>query len=150
MYHQSTAPRSRSARLQDAAVVALIILGLGAWAGTAAYDVATAPPVVPTPAAPVATAAPRGWAIGDYAEFDARTVVWVDATGLWAYTRADANHDSKGTSAALGLWDHFVIPPGTLLKITNRERDVLQVELVDGPLAGRRGWTEFGTLLRRR
>lgn len=151
MYHQSTAQRSRAARFQDAAVAALIILGLGAWAGTAAYDVAHAPPVVaaaPTP--PTRPTAPRGWAVGDTVAFDQDTPVWVDETGLWAYNRAEENRDGKGTSAAMGLWERFTIPGGTLLTITNIRGDAIQVELGDGSLRGRRGWHTWGALMKRR
>jgi hypothetical protein len=101
-------------------------------------------------AATTELARPRGWRVGDYAEFDRDTLVWVDDTGLWAYNRASANRDGTAEAAAFDLWEHFRIPAGTRLTITNVHGDALQVELLDGPLAGRRGWHDYGTLLKRR
>jgi hypothetical protein len=142
MYHQSTAPRSRSARLQDAAVVALIILGLGAWAGTAAYDVASAPPVAPAPAATVAADARVPQTVGTVGTLGYNTVAWVDDLGLSAWSRALDNRDDKGMESALRAFESFEIPGDARVRITNRRGSAMQVEVLDGPLRGRRGWTE--------
>jgi hypothetical protein len=155
--------RSREARTMlnrgNVATLAFVILCIGAGIGVILYAGANptypvseslakiAPATMAPTTPPKPTTPPRDrLAVGNVGSFRIDAVLWVDDTGLWAYNRADANRDSKGTSAALGLWETFIVPSGTRLKITNRRGEAFQLEVLDGQYAGRRGWCDYGTL----
>jgi hypothetical protein len=150
MYHQSTAPLPRPVqRRRPPAFIgfALAIVILGAGLGFAAYAImqrSVSVPVAPAPSVPRPTPVDP-LAVGALGSFNRATMVWVDETGLWAMNRAVENRDDKRGMDALDLWQHFDVAPGTALRITNRRGEAFQVEVLDGPLAGRRGWTSYGS-----
>lgn len=97
-------------------------------------------------AAPVVTAGPTPGAIGSIGHLR-NALLWVDDIGLFAWNRAYSNRDQKGQDDAMRLYDKLLIPYNPAVRVTNRTRDAVQVELLEGEYAGRRGWTDANGLI---
>jgi hypothetical protein len=118
-------------------LIALLGLGLVVLAGLSMFVAVRAAPAQPAPA-------PR--AIGDVGHLR-EPAVWVDKAGLAAWDRATANRDERGKQAALRLYEVVMVEHPGLVVITARDGENVQIEVADGPLAGRRGWTHATNLL---
>jgi hypothetical protein len=70
------------------------------------------------------------------------SILFVDEGGLSAWNHAYDNRDSKGESQVLSIYETLRIADNTPVKVTTRRRDTIQVELLSGEYAGRRGWTD--------
>lgn len=145
------------------AIGALAVLLLGAglgvvlftWASPRAADApqvssVLTPTTAPTPLAfsptstPVAVAPPgavgsTGWTTRSGSEYDYR-LVWVNRTGLFAWDRAWAERDDKAMDQVIRLYEQLEVETGTLVRVVNRDSEAIQVEMLDGRHAGRRGW----------
>lgn len=111
----------------------LIVLAMTVMGRTAPVAPATLP-------APIATARPS-LAVGSRVLVQSISMFWVDQTGLAAYNRANANHDERGMLSVMGSYETIWIDPPTQAHITARSGESTQLEFLEGPSAGRRGWT---------
>jgi hypothetical protein len=69
------------------------------------------------------------------------TVLWVDPLGVVASIRAYNNHDRAAQERAFDTFGALVVSAGTPAIVTARDGELTQLALLDGPNAGRRGWT---------
>lgn len=67
-------------------------------------------------------------------------VLWVDQAGQRAWDRAYADRDQRGQDRAFALFETLHVTGSPRVRVTARDGELMQVELLDGPLAGRRGW----------
>lgn len=87
-------------------------------------------------------------AVGTTGAYSDTLMLWVDDTGLRAYSRAWSNRDERGMQRALELWEWIDVPAWTPLRVTNRSGDIVQFEITGGQHQGRRGWSDNGKWFR--
>lgn len=148
-------------------VVVLIGSGVGvmtfAWLPPGVREIARAnvptPPATPmTPSAPMQAAMtqvaiPTPGAIGSTGQLTAgstygRHLLWINNTGLWAWNRAYEERDEKGMSRVMEIYERLQVSDGTRVRVVNRDGATLQVEMLEGEHAGRRGWLMFASEIR--
>jgi hypothetical protein len=89
----------------------------------------------------IADAGPRVGQTGHLRSLDGSVTVFVNDLGHAAFERAFNNRDQAGMQRAMATFETFGIPATTTVRLTALKRSAIQVEAVDGPQAGRRGWT---------
>ena len=93
---------------------------------------------------PTATAAPFAILTEgrlEAAPGEAEAVLTVTREGWEALLRARQNTDQRPVALAMSTGELLSTAPGTRVRLVRVEEGAAQVELLDGPLAGRRGWT---------
>jgi hypothetical protein len=98
------------------------------------------------PVTAAARPAPTPGAIGSVGHLR-NSVLFVDELGLSAWTRAYNNRDQKGQTDVMHRYETLSVLYSTPVKVTARHGDVVQVEMLDGDQAGRRGWTDAASLV---
>lgn len=126
-------------------------MGLYAWQGAAADGRSVVFPATPTvkiQVDPTPRPAPTPGAIGSTGRVatGGAGLLWVDEAGLSAWTRAFENRDDKAEAQVMRVFETLSLHAPTSVVVTNRIRDAVQVEITDGPYAGRRGWTRLADL----
>lgn len=111
-------------------------LALGLWVGGAFLAVLVLALIGSRYAPPPA---PAFGSIGSVGRIE-RGSLWVDQAGLAAFDRAYANRDERGMQAAVATYEGLLITEPTPVRVTARQGDIVQVELLAGPYVGRRGW----------
>jgi hypothetical protein len=143
----------------NVAVAAFVLLcvgsGLGmilfAWspftspAVRAAFAVPVIPTLTPAPRVviyPTSTPVPPLGTVGSTGHLmsGVESVLWVDPIALWAWNRAGENRDNRGQIQVLDVYQYLQVAPSTPVIVTNRQGTSVQVEIMSGPLTGRRGW----------
>lgn len=144
---------NRGSLLIGAFVVVLVGTGLGVVAyaaqpvlgGISVTVTDIVPTMTPRPMpTPVATLGAIG-SVGRLALVGG-AIIWVDEMGLWAWERAHDNRDPKGANLAMDIYDYLSVDASTTVKVTARKGDTMQVEVIGGPMDGRRGWLKSSTL----
>lgn len=108
-----------------------LLLALAAAVGVGILLIRMAGPVAPPPP-PLGT-------VGSVGRIE-RGALWVDPAGLAVWERAYANRDERGMQAAVTLYEGLLIATPTRARVIARQDALIQVELLDGEHAGRRGW----------
>ena len=130
-----------------------VVAGLGvaalliAWGGNRAAETRAAaesqspplPPVVPWP-----TATPRPpVAVGGVYTLRKGDMLWVQRLGMEANTRAEADRDERTKRQIAEVFERFFPDAGARVRVLTSEGRVKHLEVLDGPHAGRRGWTDL-------
>jgi hypothetical protein len=68
--------------------------------------------------------------------------LWVNRLGLDAWNRAEADKDKKSQDRIDGAFENFFVQPGTRVQVVVRDGKTRQLDVLSGPYAGRRGWTD--------
>lgn len=76
-------------------------------------------------------------------------LVWVEELGMSAWERAYENRDERGMNRVMDVFETLRIPDGDTVRITAMHGQAIQVEVLTGSMAGRRGWTDRGAFIRR-
>ncbi len=63
-----------------------------------------------------------------------------------AWERAYENRDEKGMSRIMDAFETLRIPDDAHVRVTARQGRAMQIEVIDGRMAGRRGWTDIVAL----
>ena len=148
MQDHSTAMQPRRDGLPLKLVLWLLFgLGMLVWAGwlIVQFVPATTQPAATQRAAPTPGAVGSVGYLGVGGDYGYRTL-WVDELGLSAWNRAYDNRDDKGMLQIMGAFETLEVKKQTRVMVTNRTRDAVQVEMLDGEYAGRRGWTRPSSL----
>jgi hypothetical protein len=145
---EPTGDRLRVGTVLKFGVLCLVALGVGAallllYAQVSARpSIAPASTAVPTEAVQQPIPAVIGSTghlrtVGEYGYL----VIFVDELGLSAWNRAYENRDQKGEAQVMSTFETLKVTSDTPVKVTNRRSDAIQVEMLSGQHAGRRGWT---------
>ena len=70
-----------------------------------------------------------------------RTYVWADHRAMVEWDRAFANQDQSGMMQIVSRGQWIEVADGTSVRVVDVEGPALYLELLDGPNAGRRGWS---------
>jgi hypothetical protein len=128
----------------------LLLLGLGVV--VRAVEAGTLRPLMywsglySMPAAtPVVYQQPRLGEVGSWGRLDpARSspLLWVERLGLTAWDAAFEDRDDKRMHRVYEAFSHISPEAGVKIQVMNRVGPYAQVEILEGPLRGKRGWIE--------
>lgn len=142
----------------NVAVGMLIVLLIGSGLGVLLYGAqmvpsrassgpAQSPPTaLPFPTATTIPLATMGRTVRLVTDSQGRALIWVNRTGISAWDRAYNEHDERGMAQVLRLYETLWVPEGTWVQVVALDGDAVQVELSNGPQAGRRGWARTSAL----
>lgn len=144
----------RTMKMEALGTVAVVLLGTGLGIALFAFLPSPSPgaeSVTATPwvsAYPTARPAPTPGAIGSTGHLPSGvdSILWVDELGLRAWNRTFENRDDKGMTDVMHVFTTLRLNPNTAVMVTNRSGDAIQVEVISGYAAGRRGWMKASYL----
>ena len=127
------------------AVAALVIV----WGGSRASETRAAlesqhppqPPIVPWP-----TATPRtqpAIVVGNVYTLKNGDMLWVQRLGMEAWNRAENDRDERTKRQIEESFERFFPDAGARVRVLARDGRARHLEVLDGPHAGRRGWTDL-------
>lgn len=98
------------------------------------------PPASPTPTPTI----PAGLSVGDVRTIRATETgivyLMVQEGAYYLQQKARDEADSSSLASVWRNYQHVDVPGGTRVRILKYDRGTAQVEVLDGPFAGRRGW----------
>jgi hypothetical protein len=105
------------------------------------------PAARPSEPAPIARLTPAHLANVGQDVHLSNSVLWVRRDGLAAWDRAEQDRDERGKTQSMRAYETLSIVNTWRLQVASVAGKDVQIEIMDGPLAGRRGWIHTVALL---